>query len=151
MDTTTYRQMKAYMDDHPIATLSTIDPNGNPSGAIIYICTDPEQPMVYFVTKQETKKYQNLRDRHNVSLTIVSPSENSTLQAEGKAFEIEDATTINMVMEKITLGNISAKDWLPPIAKLHAGAYVIVGVELTHARLAQFKGMAIGDEHIFIR
>lgn len=149
MDATTYRTAKAYIDQNPIATLSTINPDNTPSGAVVYICTDAKRPVVYFITKQETKKYQNLRDRHQVSLTIVNPSENSTLQANGRAFEVEDAVTIDEVMETIARNHISAKEWLPPIAKLHAGAYVIVGIELTHARLAQFQGMVIGDKHIF--
>lgn len=151
MDTVTYLQLKTYIDHNPIATLGTIDSDGNPNGAAVYICTDSQKPVVYFITKQKTKKYQNLRDRSHVSLTIVNPAENSTLQAGGRAFEVEDAVTINMVMEKITLNNSSAQEWLPPIAKLRAGAYITVGIELTYARLARFQGMTIGDEHIFIQ
>jgi len=149
MDANTYHKVEAYIDKNPIATLGTINPDGTPSGAIVYICADLRRPIVYLITKQETKKYQNLRDRHEVSLTIVNPAENSTLQANGRAYDVEDAITINMVMEKIAHDHVSAKEWLPPIAKLRAGAYVIVGIELTYARLAQFRGMAIGDEHIF--
>jgi len=149
MDANTYHKVKAYIDKNPIATLGTINPDGTPSGAVVYICTDPEHPVVYFITKQETKKYQNLRDRHKVSLTIVNPTESSTLQANGRAYEVESAMTIDMVMKKIAHDHVSAKEWLPPIAKLRAGAYVIIGVELTYARLAQFQGMVIGDQHIF--
>ena len=149
MDASAYRKVKAYIDKNPIATLGTVNSDTTPSGAVVYVCTDLKRPVVYFVTKQQTKKYQNLRERHRVSLTIVNPSENSTLQAGGRAFDVEDTLTIDKVMETIAHEHVSAKDWLPPIAKLRAGAYVIVGVELAYARLAHFQGMVIGDEHIF--
>jgi len=149
MDVNTYHKIKTYINQNPVATLGTMNPNGTPHGAIVYVCAHSQHPVVYFVTKQETRKYRNLRDRHEVSLTIVNPAENSTLQANGRASDVEDAATINAVMEKLAHDHISAKEWLPPIAKLRAGAYTIVGIELTSARLAQFQGMAIGDEHIF--
>lgn len=149
MNTESYDQIVAYIDHHPVATLSTINPDGSPHGAIVYVCADDHQPVVYFVTKQQTKKYQNLRDRNQVSLTIVNSAENSTLQASGHAFDVRDASVINMVMEKIIHDHVSAKEWLPPIAKLRAGAYEVVGVRLTYARLAEFQGMTIGSERIF--
>lgn len=149
MNTETYAQILAYIDHHPVATLSTINPDGSPHGAIVYVCADDHHPTVYFITKQQTKKYQNLRDRNQVSLTIVNPSENSTLQASGHAFDVRDASVIDTVMEKIAHDHVSAKEWLPPIAKLRAGAYEVVGVKLSHARLAQYQGMTIGDERIF--
>lgn len=149
MDSELYTSIRDYIIKNPIATLGTTDTNGIPYGAIVYTCTDIYHPVVYFITKQETAKYRNLKEREHVSLTIVNPSENSTLQAGGRAFEVEDAVTIDEVMKTIALQHDSAKDWLPPIAKLRAGAYVIIGIELAHARLAHFKGMVIGDEHIF--
>ncbi len=143
--------IRAYVDQNPIATLGTINPDGSPQGAVIYVCLDSHRPVIYFITKQATRKYENILRHSQVSLTIVNPSENSTLQAAGRAFEVQDAPTIDMIMKKIAHEHVSAKEWLPPIAKLRAGAYVIIGVELTSARLAQFKGMVIGDEHIFTK
>jgi len=147
----TYREIKTYIDHNPLAIVSTISSEGTPHGAVVYACADSERPVVYFITKQETKKYQNLREHSQVSLTIVNPAENSTLQADGRAFDVADAITIDMVMTTITQKHASATEWLPPIAKLRAGAYTVVGVELAHARLARFEGMDIGDERIFTR
>ena len=84
-----------------------------------------------------------------VSVTIVNPGENSTLQAGGEAAPINDSKIIDMVMKKITRAHAGAVDWLPPVAKLRAGAYAIVGVKLTHARLARYEGKTIGDKRIF--
>jgi general stress protein 26 len=144
-----YSKILAYIDHHPIATVSTSNADGSPHGAIVYVCADNHNSIVYFITKQETRKYKNLQDRSSVCVTIVSPADNSTLQADGRAFTVQDPLIIDMVMEKISRDHTSAKEWLPPIAKLRAGAYEVVGVELSRARLAKFQGMAIGSEHIF--
>lgn len=149
MSTEAYNSIRTYVDHNSIAILGTINPDGSPHGAVIYTCTDSDHPVVYFITKQATTKYQNLIKRSQVSLTIVNPAENSTLQGNGRAFEVEDPAVIDVVMKKNAQKHVSAQEWLPPIAKLRAGAYVIIGIALANARLAQFQGMTIGDEHIF--
>jgi len=149
MNTDSYNDIRAYIDKNPIATLGTVNQDGSPAGAVVYVCASQTYPIVYFLTKQETNKLQNLRNYPQASLTIVNPSENSTLQANGSASEVEDGITIDMVMDKISREHDYAKDWLPPIAKLRAGAYIIVQIKLSRARLAYFKGMTIGDERIF--
>jgi general stress protein 26 len=150
MDKEVYSRIQAYIDHHPIATLGTINSDGSPQGAVIYVCTGDHQSLVYFITKQETRKYQNLVERDQVSLTIFNSKDNSTLQANGKAFSVRDPAIIDTVMTKIAHDHVSAKEWLPPIAKLRAGAYEVVGIELQHARLAHFNGMTIGSEDIFV-
>ena len=150
MDKEVYDKIQTYISNHPIATLGTINADGTPQGAVVYVCADTHRPVVYFITKQETVKYKNLKDRNQVSLTIVNPADNSTLQANGKAFTIQDPDIIDVVMKKIAHEHVSAKEWLPPIAKLRAGAYEVVGVELERARLAHFNGMTIGSKDIFI-
>jgi general stress protein 26 len=143
-------EILTYIDRNPIAILGTLNPDGTPHGAVVYACLmDDRRHTIYFLTKTETAKYKNLRDRLHVSLTIVNPEENSTLQAGGTAHEVHDPQVIDAVMKKIVRAHTTAKEWLPPIAKLRAGAYVVVGIQVSRARLAYFKGMQIGDEHIF--
>lgn len=149
MDTRSYQKIAAYVSRHPVATLSTIDPDGSPHGAVVYVCADDIEPIIYFITKQHTKKYKNLRDRSRVSITIASAADDSTLQADGRAYPTEDPRIIDMVVRKIAQEHAPVKEWLPPLAKIHAGAYEIVRVELSFARLSEFQGMAIGNEHIF--
>lgn len=139
----------SYIDLNPVATLGTINDDGTPHGSVVYVCTDDHHGVVYFLTKTETQKYKNLNARPIVSLTIVNPDENSTVQASGTAAEIQDPQTIDTVMNKLTRLHVSAVDWLPPISKLRAGPYVLVGITLRRARLAEYRGMSIGDERIF--
>lgn len=144
-----YSKIATYIDYNPIAVLGTTNLDGTPYGAVVHVCTDDHRHIVYFLTKTETHKYKNLIARDQVSLTIANPVENSTLQASGRAVVVRDPKTVDMVVKKITRAHATSSEWLPPIAKIRAGSYVIVGIEVWHARLAQFKGASIGDEHIF--
>src|SRR5688572_13435801 len=134
-DHKTQSAIMSYIDVNPIATLSTINPDGTPHGAIVYVCTDTYKPIVYFITKNETRKYTNLIHNSKVSLTIVHPTDNSTLQANGTAKEVEDPLILDATMKKLTALHVSAYDWLPPLAKIRAGAYTLVGITLEWARL----------------
>lgn len=145
----TYNKILDYIDNNSIATLSTINIDGSPHGAAVYVCADDSRRVVYFLTKTGTRKYKNLSERNQVSLTIVNPSENSSLQANGRAFVTRDTSVIDMVVKKINRAYAGAADWLPPISQLHAGPYVMVGIEIWHARLAEFDGMKVDNEHIF--
>jgi hypothetical protein len=84
-----------------------------------------------------------------VSLTIVNPKENSTLQAAGRAFTVRDSHVLDMVTKKMVRANAAASEWIPPVSKLNAGQYVVVGIKVTHARLAEFEGMELDREQIF--
>lgn len=139
MNTEAYSKIRKYIDHNPIATLGTINPDGTPHGAVVYVTADDHKPVIYFVTKQQTVKLQNLRSRSQVSLTIVNPSESSTLQANGHAVDIQDAVTIDAVMKSIARKHTAAKHWLPPVVQLRAGAYEVVGVQVSTARLTHFE------------
>lgn len=141
-------EIVAYIKDNPVMVLSTMGKSGMPHGAAVYVVAlSPEQ--LYFVTKTETRKFENLADNPNVSITIVNPLENSSLQAKGKAEVVSNPHVAELVMTKMASVHASSADWMPPIAKLRAGAYQLIGIRLDHARLAHFKGEQIGSQNIF--
>jgi len=149
MDERNYTKIADYIRSNSLAIVGTTDDDGAPYGAVVYVCNDSHRPIVYFITKEGTRKYRNLTARPTVSLTIVNPQESSTLQAKGQASLVHDAATLDMITTKITRTQASAPEWLPPISKLHAGEYVMVAIELTEARLAEYKGKMIGEAGIF--
>jgi len=137
-----------YVNDNPLIVLGTVGEDGVPHGAAVYaIATMADQ--LYFVTKTETQKYKDILLNPNVSVTIVNVSENSSLQGAGQVEIQDDPQIIEMVMKKMNSIYAQVLDWLPPIAKLRAGAYQIVGIKLHYARLARFKGKDIGSKNIF--
>ncbi len=144
-----YAKILDYITDNPLAVIGTVDGYDQPQGAVVYVTADRQHPVVYFVTKTGTEKYKNLIARKKVSLTIFDAKETSTLQATGKAFLAEDTGVVERVMTSMAKIHAKAPEWMPPLAKLRAGAYVVIGVKLHKARLAEFKGHKIGSKHIF--
>jgi len=136
-----------YIEHNPMAVLSTINDDGTPHSAVVYICVVGEA--VCFITKNQTRKYQNILERPYVSITIGNDKESSTLQLSGKAYVLQDAKLLDMAMKKMSAVHAVMAEWLPPIAKLRAGSYAVVGVGLAGARLGQFRGLDIGSREIF--
>ena len=151
MDAEKYLKIADYITENPIAIIGTLDEDNTPYGAVVYVCTDDHRQIIYFITKNATRKYKNLNARPSVSVTIANPWNNSTMQAKGRASTVRDAKTVDMIAKKITRIYSSAPEWLPPIAKLRAGDYVMVGIELAEARLAHYQGKKIGEPGIFIQ
>ena len=149
MNLSKYTKIANYINFNPIAILGTTDDNNIPYGAVVYVCTDDHRPIVYFITKNGTRKYKNLVARPAVSITIVNPEDTSTLQAQGQANIVRDPTTIDIVTAKITRIQAGSPDWLPPVSKIHAGEFDMISVELTAARLAEYHGRQIGEPGIF--
>ena len=136
-----------YIDNNPAAVLSTVDDAGKPHGAVIYVCT-ASHGTVCFVTKNLTRKYVNITERPDVHLTFFNERESSTLQLEGTATVTDDPAMIDYVMKKMTQSHAIQSDWLPPVTKVQAGEYVIIGVKIVNARLAEFGGSS-GDGKTF--
>lgn len=150
MHETTSNQHKivTYIKGNPVMVVGTISKDGSPHGAAVYVCTTSSE-QVYFVTKTETQKFKNIENNPHVSVTIVNPADNSTLQAVGRAYVEDNAQTIEMIMGKMAEIYAHSSDWLPPLAKLRAGPYQVVGIKLKHVRLAHFQGEHAGSERIF--
>ncbi|SRR6266568_2169672 len=143
-----YTKVMNYIDRNPAAVVGTINADRTPQGSVVYVCTLSDQK-VCFITKNLTQKYINISERPQVSLTFFNERESSTLQASGRATILNDARLIDMVMDKITHIHAMRAEWLPPISKLRAGNYVIIGISLTGARLAEYRGLDIGSNQIF--
>lgn len=137
-----------YIKSNPVMVIGTIDSRGLPYSAAVYVYAASASE-VYFVTKTETQKFRNIRNNPHVSVTIVDPTENSTLQAQGKASAIQDMQTIEDVMSEMARIYARSADWLPPIAKIRAGSYQVIRITLHGVRLAQYRFAHAGSPHIF--
>ena len=147
-DSESYFRVMNYIEQNPMATLGTVNDDGTPHGAIIYLCGLSKQT-VCFITKNLTQKYVNLIERPTVSLTIGNDKDSSTLQMTGQAYRINDPQVMDVAMQKIHAVHAIMAEWLPPIAKLRVGNYAIIGVKITKARLGEFKGLGIGSQNIY--
>jgi len=143
-----YPVLAEYIGTHPAAVLSTINDDGTPYGSVVYVGLAGHR-QVFFVTKNQTRKYANVSKRPQVSLTFFNDKDSSTLQASGKAFVADDPKMIDHALDAMKKIHAMQAEWLPPISKLNAGNYVLIGIQLESARLAQYKGLGIGSDDIF--
>lgn len=141
-------EILSYIKENPVAVVSTLGKDHELYGAAVYVCALTASQL-YFVTKSETQKLQNIQEHPQIAVTIVNTRDNSSLQARGRAQILEDAAVIDLVMSKMAAIYANGADWLPPIAKIRAGAYQIVSITLHEARMAHYKNFKPGDTRIF--
>lgn len=132
-----------YIERNPAAVLSTAS-NKGPHGAVVYV-VPASHGTLCFVTKDKTQKYTNLTQHPTVSLTFFNEKEGTTLQATGKAYVAKNTELKDFVLEKMRKAHAVMAEWLPPVTQQTAGEFVVIGVELTHARLTEFRGLGIGE------
>ena len=132
-----------YIDKATTAVVSTINDDGTPQAAVVYIVAGSDHT-AYFVTKDSTRKYQNILKRPQVSLTMYNERDTSTLQVIGEAFTSDMEHMISYVLDRVKKEHAIRAEWLPPVTKLRDGKLKIVGVKIIHARIAEYAGVGVG-------
>lgn len=80
------------IENHPEAVLTTINPDGTPSSSVITL-HELSKYHYFFMTKDTTKKYDNLETNPNISLMIFDPYSRTELEIKGIADFIWDEHT----------------------------------------------------------
>jgi len=120
-----------FLKEHDLAVLSTVDRTGSVHGAVIYYLVD-QSNLVYLLTKSETGKGRNVYAHSQVALTVHEPGTMQTLQLQGIA-EVETDQTIK---DKVFTAIVKPRPYrskmeLPPVAKLHEGAFMVIRISPT--------------------
>lgn len=138
-----YLKIMSYIESHPAAVVSTTNEDGSPHAAVVYVFPVSHHT-ICFVTRNQTRKYQNIYQRAQVAITIFDEHDSSTLQATGRAFVTNDEQVLGTMKERMEKLHALRADAVPPVEKLQqAGDYVLVGVELQTVRLAQYQGIDV--------
>jgi uncharacterized pyridoxamine 5'-phosphate oxidase family protein len=128
-----------------IGVLSSTDPNGDPHGAVIYYTID-DGFEISFLTKSETKKYDNLIHNNHVMLTVFEPLTQTTVQVTGVAREMKDDLVVKVLASKMLGTSLRTSDaGMPPLSKLEAGAYVVFRIEPVQVRMVVYARPESGD------
>lgn len=143
-----YAKIAAYIDRNPAAVLSTLREDGTPYGSVVYVVTASHHT-VCLVTKTSTETYKNMAKRPQVSLTVFNERESSTLQAMGNAYITDDKQLIDYIFEKLAKVHVMQSDWVPPVTRIPTGEYVVIGIEITIARLAAYQGTGVNPASMF--
>jgi hypothetical protein len=134
-----------FLANNGIAVLSSVGPNNDPHGAVIYFTINRDF-IVSFLAKSETKKYDNLKHNNHVMLTVFEPHTQATVQITGKASEITDGSEINGIAQRVLGTSLRTSDaGVPPLSKLDAGLYVAFKVEPVQVRMAVYARPDPGD------
>jgi len=128
-----------FLTTHPIGVLSSVDPNGEPHGVVIYYQID-RNFHIYFVTRTGTKKYDNLKHSDHVMLTVFEAETQATAQIIGHASEIidESVNTIAIAGAILSASLKSARGQPPPITKLEEGEYAVFQLIPKQMRMAVY-------------
>jgi general stress protein 26 len=98
MSELTERQWRIYhfLRAHPIGVLATVTPENEPHGTVIYYSIDKHFD-VFFVTKSQTRKNDNLKHNKHVMLTVFEASSQTIAQIIGTARESTDDNNVSSV------------------------------------------------------
>lgn len=137
MDSTTISQMVSYVNNHQLAVLSTVAPDGKPFAVTLYVVSD-EYLNLFFMTKTETTKHRNMSSNPYVFVTFSDEKDLSTLQLSGKAEPIDPKTDSQVTYNLLKGLRIKINEEKIPIAKLNAGDYVIYKIDVSRATLTNY-------------
>lgn len=139
------RRIFSFLQLNPIGVLSSVTPDGNPHGAAIYFSVD-KRFNVFFITKNGTRKHDNLQHNDHVMLTVFEPITQTTAQITGTATALTEPAAIAAVageVLEVSLKTSSAGP--PPIAKLQAGSYVAYTITPVQIRMATYGDPGRGN------
>lgn len=130
---------RSFLAEHELATLSTIDRNGNVDGAAVYYTT-LDDDLIYIVTKGGTQKMHNIFSHPQVALTIYDEPNLQTLQLQGIAEVETDKEVKKQVFNKL----VKERDYkgekrLPPVTQIHEESFLIVRITPTAEKFRNYK------------
>jgi general stress protein 26 len=119
---------EAFLKNHNLAVLSTIDRTGNVHGAVVHYTVD-QNYIIYILTKSGTGKGKNIYSHEQVAITIHEPGTLKTLQMQGIAKIETDQMIRDDVFLRLTQPR-SYKDGIspPPVTQLHSGSFMVIKV-----------------------
>ena len=86
----TKQELFAFIQEHKLAVLSTVNSRGAPESALVGIAVTPELEII-FDTVKTSRKYANLTLNQSAAFVVGTTSER-TLQFEGEASELTGQT-----------------------------------------------------------
>ena len=139
------RRIYQFLADNPVGVLTTVDPNGDPHGVVIYFTID-KQFNLAFLTKTGTKKHDNLVRNDKIMLVVYEPVSQSIAQVIGNAHKIKSNYEINQVAQLIFEASLKTSEaGVPPINKLQAGTYTAFVIKPVQIRMAVYEHPDDGD------
>lgn len=113
-----------FLNANPIGVLATTTKSGDPHGTTVYFKID-EDFNLYFLSKKDTKKVDNIKHNNNVMLVVFEPLKQINIQVSAVAKEVTDEESSGEIFKQILeITRQTSTAEIPPISKLFAGHYV---------------------------
>lgn len=134
-----------FLHANPIGVLSTVSPDGEPHGVVVYFAVN-EQFSLSFLTRSETRKFDNLAHNNHVMLTVCEPQSQAVVQVTGRAYEVTNSRVKDRIAGKIlAIGRRVSGNGMPPISKLEAGEFVAFRIIPVQIRMAIYARPDSGE------
>lgn len=138
-ETSFSQESRLFLVQHDIGVVSTIDRQGNVRGATIYYTVGTDN-QIFFVTKSETHKAQDILMYHQVALTIFDSQTMQTLQISGTASIETDKRLTEEITKRILHPRLAGKHiTVPPVVHISAGDYTVICIKPKTYKFHDYK------------
>lgn len=129
---------KRFLREHEVATLSTIDRNGNVDGAVVYYSFN--NGLLHILTKGGTQKMHNIFAHPQVAITIFDEVNLQTMQIQALASIETDQETKRKVFKYLGRERVYGNERRsPPVTQLHEGSFIVVQIRPTAIKFRDYK------------
>jgi hypothetical protein len=133
------RRVYDFLQQNQIGVLSTVSPNGDPHGTVLYFSLAKDFT-VTFLTRTGTRKFDDLSLHKQVVLTVYEAESQTTVEIFARAEQLTDGSEINAVAARTLATSMKTSGaGLPPIVKLREGAYTAFRLHPTQIRMAIYS------------
>lgn len=133
-------ELLTFLHEHPVGVLSTVSPEGEPHGSVIYFAVGHDTTFA-FVTKRLTAKYHHLAHNPAATLTCFDAPSQTTVNIRGNVEEVNSSFELNAIAEAIMAASLKTTDAsAPPITKIKAGDFVAFKLTPTSIYMATYDG-----------
>lgn len=134
------RDVTDFLKANHVAVLATANGQlATPHAAAVFYATDSHMNL-YFLTKEQTAKSQNIQSNPQVALVIFDTPMLKTAQITGKAMVVQDDDMMQRALELMNkFAERLADSKATPLSKLDAGGYILYKVVPQSIRLWDYK------------
>jgi pyridoxine/pyridoxamine 5'-phosphate oxidase len=134
-----YDRAYDFLRSRPTGVLSTVDPNGEPHGAVIYYGISRADLALTFLTKKDTKKSDNLAHKNHAMLTVFDEKLQTVVQVTGRVTQVTDDAEISLIFRNALRASLHT-GWsaVPPVSKLPGNAFIAYRLQPVQIRISAY-------------
>ncbi len=137
-----YSLVIKFIKKNHLGALATVNKKGQPDVAVIY-CSIKDDLSLYFSTRVEAAKFQNISNNPAVAITFYDAKSVSTVQIRGRAKRLEDLKAEQDIMLELVKQFYSQGGKMPPFQQLFenfdSNELAIVKIKPTDVSYSSFK------------